>query len=149
MSAIKRIRSTLSQISKRRSQSIFAAASNSQTRNSRPKDKILAAAVADAHSRESQRDGEGECVLVKGTGRVVEKVLGVAGFFQDNAEKEGVWVRIGTDSVWVIDDVEVVEGDDGGGDGGTDLDKEKEEVEDVPETRLRQVSVLDVKIGLR
>jgi ribonuclease P/MRP protein subunit POP7 len=147
MSAIKRIRSSLSQISKRRTQSIFASASNSQHRNSRPKDKILAAAVADAQSRENLKDGEGECVLVKGTGRVVEKVLSVAGFFQDNAKKEGAWVRIETGSVWVIDDVEVVGGDDGGGEMG--VDDKGDDVEEVPETRLRQVSVLEVRIGLR
>jgi ribonuclease P/MRP protein subunit POP7 len=130
MSAISRVRSTLSHMQKRRTQSVFA---ESGKGNARGGNRVLAAALAGA-----ERVGvDGDFVVVKGTGRCVEKVLGVAGFFQGNADKEGCWVRLGTGSEWVVDDVEVPEGLDGG------------EEEDIPESRVRHVSVLEVRIGLR
>jgi len=108
-------------------------------------DRILAQAMEEIERAES-RKGEGEEVLVKGTGKAIEKVMGVAGFFWENAVTEGVRVRLGTGSVWAVDDVEVGYGDvrEGG-----EMDVDGKEEDDVPDTRVRQVSVLEVRIGLR
>jgi ribonuclease P/MRP protein subunit POP7 len=77
-----------------------------------------------------------EEVLVKATGKAIEKGLRVALFFQG---QEDCLVRLRTGSVGAVDDVlvreGVVEGDGGG--------------EDVPETRVRRTSMLEVGISLR
>jgi ribonuclease P/MRP protein subunit POP7 len=77
-----------------------------------------------------------EEVLVKATGKAIEKALRVALFFQ---EQEDCLVRLRTGSVGAVDDILVQEGDaDGEGEG-----------EDVPETRVRRTSMLEVGISLR
>lgn len=79
-----------------------------------------------------------EEVLVKATGKAIEKALRVALFFQ---EQEDCLVRLRTGSVGAVDDILVQEGDaDGDGEG---------EGEDVPETRVRRTSMLEVVISLR
>jgi len=151
MSAVHRIRTHLSQISKRKSQSIHDTTTSSTAKGAKIRrkangDRILAQALEEIEQRESAK-GDGEEIVVKGTGRAIEKVMGIAGFFQDNAVKEGVRVRLGTGSVWAIDDVSELN-EVGEEDGEKDMDIGKEQ-EEVPETRVRQVSVLEVKIGLR
>lgn len=96
--------------------------------------------------RAESSKGAGEEVLVKGTGKAIEKVMSIAGFFQENAITEGIKVRLTTGSVWAIDDIsvshdEVPEGEQ--------MDVDGKDEEDIPETRVRQVSVLEVRIGLR
>lgn len=94
----------------------------------------------------AEKDKGGEEVIVKGTGKAIEKVMGIAGFFQENAVKEGVKVRLTTGSVWAIDDVSVLHEEIP---EGEQMDVDGKEEEDIPETRVRQVSVLEVRIGLR
>ena len=78
------------------------------------------------------KGAEGEEVLVKGTGKAIEKALRVALFFQG---QQDCVVRLRTGSVGAVDDVSVPEG------GG--------EEEAVPETRVRRTSMLEVGISLR
>lgn len=88
------------------------------------------------------REGQ-EVVWVKGTGRCVQRALQVASFFQGKGDV-GVWLRTG--SVWAVDDVVVDEDEDDRGDGGGDVSEDEEEI---PETRTRQVSVLEVGLWLK
>jgi ribonuclease P/MRP protein subunit POP7 len=150
MSAVQRIRTNLVQISKRTSQSIndTTHSSTSKGANIRRKaggDRVLAQALEEIEQSES-RKGNQEEVLVKGTGKAIEKVMGIAGFFQENAVTEGVKVRLTTGSVWAIDDISVVIEE---APEGREMDLDRKEEEDMPETRVRQVSVLEVSIGLR
>ena len=76
------------------------------------------------------RDGGGEEVLVKATGKAIEKALQVALHFQG---QDDCIVKLRTGSVGAVDDV---------------IAKEDEE-EEVPETRIRRTSMLEVGISLR
>ncbi|TLD25835.1 putative ribonuclease p mrp subunit pop7 protein [Venturia nashicola] len=150
MSAVQRIRTNLIQISKRKSQSIndtthSSTSKGAQIRRKAGGDRILAQAMEEIERAENSK-GEGEEVVVKGTGKAIEKVMGIAGFFQENAITEGVQVRLTTGSVWAIDDISVSNEEVS---GGEQMDIDGKEEEDIPETRVRQVSVLEVRIGLR
>jgi ribonuclease P/MRP protein subunit POP7 len=79
-------------------------------------------------SNEGKGKGEGEEVVLKATGKAIEKLLRVAVFFQGD---EGFKVEVRTGSVGAVDDVL----EDGGGETG--------------ESRVRRVSVLEVGIRLR
>ncbi|QDS68102.1 hypothetical protein FKW77_010132 [Venturia effusa] len=150
MSAVQRIRTQLTQISKRKSQSIndtthSSTSKGAQIRRKAGGDRILAQAMEEIERAENSK-GEGEEVIVKGTGKAIEKVMGIAGFFQENAVTEGVKVRLTTGSVWAIDDISVSR-DEVTGEDQMAVDGEEEE--DLPETRVRQVSVLEVHIGMK
>ena len=73
----------------------------------------------------------GEKVYIKATGRAIPRALGLGVEFQG---EEGCVVRVEMGSVRAVDDVEVIgkEGED----------------EDIPETRIRNVSSVTVSIGL-
>jgi ribonuclease P/MRP protein subunit POP7 len=86
-----------------------------------------------------------EEVVVKGTGKAVEKVLRVGLFFHG---QEDVVVRLRTGSVGAVDDVCVKEGEEGG-DGEREDDEEGEGEDEVPEARVRRTSMLEVGISLR
>lgn len=77
---------------------------------------------------------EGEKVYVKATGRAIPRALGLGVEFQG---EEGYVARVEMGSVRAVDDVEVVskEGEDG-------------DEDDIPETRIRNVSSVTVSIGL-
>lgn len=75
------------------------------------------------------RRGEKEEIILKGTGKAVERVLGMVVYWQG---QEDVEVRVRTGSVGAVDDV--VERGDG---------------EEVGESRVRRVSCLEVGISLR
>lgn len=74
---------------------------------------------------------EAEEVLVKATGKAIEKALRVALYFQG---QDDCLVRLRTGSVGAVDDLLVQEG---------------EEAEGVPETRIRRTSMLEVGISSR
>lgn len=78
---------------------------------------------------------EPEAVVLKGTNRAIEKVLGLGLFFQG---QDDCMVRLRTGSVGVVDDIVQEEEEDG-----------EEEGEEVPESRVRKVSVVEVAVTLK
>ncbi|KAI9745309.1 MAG: hypothetical protein M1818_001589 [Claussenomyces sp. TS43310] len=120
---IKRVRKFLHEVDKRASGNIELLGPGSD------RQKIL--------STGRGADKRGEEVLVKGTGRAIEKVLQVALFFQG---QDDCLVRLRTGSLGAIDDIIV----DGDGNGHLDVGGEE-----VPETRVRKTSVLEVGVSLR
>lgn len=133
MSAVNRIRGLLKQIDKRGAQSVAG-----QARQIRG-DKIL------AQARMGLAEASKEEVTVKGTGRAIQKVLEIAAWFDDKERNEGTRVQLFTSSVTAIDDIIV----DQGADESENMAEEEVNEEETPESRLRQVSVLEVKISLR
>lgn len=94
-----------------------------------------AASTADpssSSSNNSDRDGNGEGyeVVVMGTGKAVEKVVGLAGWFEQEAD---CVVEVRTRTVGTVDDVVVAEDDEEGEDG----------------SRVRKMSCLEVSVRLR
>lgn len=84
------------------------------------------------------KDGRGEEVSIKGTGRAIEKVLQVGLYFMG---QEDCLVRVRTGSVGAVDDISVEESAATG-------EIEEQEV-DVPETRVRRTSTIEVVVSLR
>ncbi|KAB8356418.1 hypothetical protein FH972_024001 [Carpinus fangiana] len=107
MSAVSRVRYLLKHVDKREMQSILEA-----------KRKKSSELGLKPHQ-------ESEPVMLKATGKAIQKALSLAMFFQKQPEYA---VKITTSSVQAIDDIEVPEGDD-------DID--------LPEARLRQTSVVE------
>lgn len=79
--------------------------------------------------------GSGEKVYLKATGRAIPRALELGVQFQGEESGEYV-VKVEMGSVRAVDDVEV------SGDAGADE-------EDVPETRMRNVSSVTVSIGMK
>lgn len=153
MSAIKRIRKHISQIQKRRSQSVAAVSSKrgSVPLHKAKGDRILAAAIEslDRQDAAALANGGGkEEVLVKGTGKAIEKVLAIAGWLQDRATEEGVRIRLQTGSWWAVDDVELEETthDDSMDVDGEVQDASSKQDDEVPDSRTRSVSVLTARV---
>jgi len=115
--------------------------------------------------------GEPEEVVLKATSRAIERVLNLALFFEGQGDCR---VRIRTGSVGVVDDVVEVEEskkgrkrkngggvndqqaaeNGGGGDGdgveaGAEGIKMAEQEQELPETRVRKTSMVEVAISLR
>ncbi|KAF2103997.1 hypothetical protein NA57DRAFT_70209 [Rhizodiscina lignyota] len=135
MSAVKRVRKLLVLADRR------AVQSKLHKMDAPPKDKIMAAATATLDRSEQEE------VWIKATGRSIEKALGLAVWFQGQDEYK---VRMQTGSVWAVDDVVVqpkAQVMDEVGEAETEAKKEEEE--DIPDTRLRQTSLLEVAISLR
>jgi ribonuclease P/MRP protein subunit POP7 len=147
MSAVRRVRALLRGIDARAGQS-----ARDRTRPRAKKagalasagDGILAAARAAAAAAAGGEGGR-EAVVVRGSGRAIDKVLHLAAWFAARAAEEGVAVGLATGSVCAIDDVVVLEPSDtpssdpaAGDDAGP-----------LPESRVRQVSVLEAKISRR
>jgi ribonuclease P/MRP protein subunit POP7 len=89
--------------------------------------------MADQVARKNKTDGEK--VYVKATGRAIPRALELGVAFQEEEE----WaVRVEMGSVRAIDDIDV---NMGAGDEGT--------AEELPETRIRNVSSVTVSIGIK
>ncbi|KAI9813489.1 MAG: hypothetical protein M1832_006287 [Thelocarpon impressellum] len=121
---------------------------------------------ASASSRTSTKTGrkgkDEEEVVLKAASRAIERALGLAVFFQGQPD---VRVRLRTGSVAVVDDIiegpreatkggdlAMAEGKVGGGDAAEADGKDGAHAEgedDLPETRVRKTSVLEVLITLR
>lgn len=85
------------------------------------------------------KDGRGEEVFVKGTGRAIESVLQVGLYFMGQVD---CLVRVRTGSVGTVDDITIDASgvtSDGGG----------EEKVDIPETRVRRTSTVEVVVSLK
>jgi len=88
-------------------------------------------------------------VLLKGTGKAIERVLGLAVFLQGEADLR---VRVRTGTVGVVDDVVVREGRDGGvrkEGGGGGGGEQHEEGQEIPESWVRKASMVEVVVSLR
>jgi ribonuclease P/MRP protein subunit POP7 len=130
MSAVRRVRGLLKQVDKR-------AAQSAMDQPGQGHDRILKAA------RRGIEESKTEAVTIKGSGRAIEKVLNLAAWFEQRQIEEGVEVRLMTSSAVAIDDIAYDE------DVTLDLDTEAPKDQDAPESRLRNASVLEVKISLR
>lgn len=90
----------------------------------------------------SKKEKEPEEIVLKGTNRVIEKVLGLALFFQG---QEDLIVRLRTGTVGVVDDIVMVPSPPNDTEGGD----QKEDEKDLPETQVRKISMLEVAITLK
>lgn len=115
---------------------------------------------------DEEADAVGEEILLKGTGKAIAKVLDLASWFQQRSDV--YTIRLRTGSVGAVDDISPGEQADvemSLGDDDTDVDRpagghqkksakpQKEqrnnETQPLPETRIRQTSVLEVAIALK
>ncbi|KAK7537201.1 Rpp20 subunit of nuclear RNase MRP and P-domain-containing protein [Phyllosticta citribraziliensis] len=139
LSAVKRVQKLLSIAEKRAAQSALA-----QKRNRRA-DPIMSAAIAAVDGQEKP-----ERVTIKATGRSIEKAMELALFFQ---QQEDCHVRLETGTVDAIDDlVEDTNATEAESKPREELDtaaQEKAKRDQVPETRIRHTSVLEVHVSLR
>lgn len=111
-----------------------------------------------AIERSIDADGKGgtkEEVILKATNRAIEKALGLAVFFQGQGDLE---VRLRTGTVGAVDDVleedeprgKRRKGKGGERNGEENGDgKKRDGEEELPETQIRKVSVLEVAITLK
>lgn len=178
MSAIKRTERHLAAVEKRALQSATAHIRNEQKSKKRKfgaysggggggaDDYEAGGSIVEIAKRAVEERGEGEGgvgfkeeeVVVKATGKAIQKALGVGLWFQG---REGYGVLIRTGTVRAIDDVEVAEDEEGGGveegrEGGKGGDQRMRDVqeeekdgkvaEEVPETRIRSLSTIEVAV---
>ncbi|TKX23080.1 putative Rpp20 subunit of nuclear Rnase [Elsinoe australis] len=90
---------------------------------------------------EGEEQGE---VVVRGTGRAIEKVMGLGVWF---SQREEYGVRIRTGSVGAVDDVVEKEGE-----GGVEMEGAEGEEDDgveVPGSRIRYASTVEVVVSRR
>ncbi|CAK3794042.1 hypothetical protein DOTSEDRAFT_75599 [Lecanosticta acicola] len=164
MAAAKRVEKLLRLSEERLVQSATKLAQNDARRKSRrggrqgDNDEILAIAEAvEAQKRNSTAGHEstGEEVVIKGSGKAIPKVMDLGVWFQQRDETYSVRLKTGTASS--IDDVTYEKPVDetkasnedaamGNADDGLQEEGAKETVE---ETRIRNVSVLEVYVSLR
>ncbi|KAK3697151.1 hypothetical protein LTR37_017647 [Vermiconidia calcicola] len=201
LSAVKRAEKLLKQSDKRAVQSATTQAGKQRQSQYRGKNRRKSGSATDeagdeilaiAETLERQKGG-GEEVLLKGTGKAVQKVLELGLWFQERGDV--YIVKLKTGSVGAIDDIALVEeadvaasrdvdgsggvdgeAEDGAGKGEEDRDamdvdsieapEQRDEltkalddgpkpagikrvVQDIPETRIRYVSSLEVAVSLR
>ncbi|GAB7346004.1 hypothetical protein MBLNU457_4778t1 [Dothideomycetes sp. NU457] len=164
MSAVKRVQKLLQQADKRNTQAVAAQVKQSRRKQGRggkgkgDETEEVAARLAEGKGGEAEAR---EVVLVKGTGRAVAKALEVGLWFQQRDEY-GVQVRTG--SVGAVDDIVEKDGAEepvlGNGDDDMDLDAstvtgdngqqhdDDKEEEEIPETRIRYTSVVEIGVSL-
>ncbi|KAL0261813.1 hypothetical protein SLS55_003245 [Diplodia seriata] len=129
ISAVKRVRSLLKEADKRATQSVL-----SQKKHKQRGDPIIAAAQASIN-----RDTPSEGVTIKATGKAIEKATELAWFFQ---QQEDCRVTLRTGTVDAIDDV--VEKP-----SAKRKRPDNEDDDELPETRMRKTSLLEVIVTLR
>lgn len=141
---MKRVRALLAQIEKRSTPHVSLV-------NGKGSDKQKLNALAGKQrgfsEAEGKADGEGkeaEAVILKGTNKAIVKVCELALFFQG---QDDVRVRVKTGSVGTVDDI--VEADDEGGEEQEAGGKEEDEEEEMPESRVRWLSVVEAHISLK
>ena len=146
LSAVKRARKLLAQIEKRTLGLIDLVSSKDSDKE---KMQRLGAQMSASRSQGKGRgkgkgkEKEKEEVLLKGTGRAIERVLELGLFFQGQ-DDVGVEVRTGT--VGAVDDIEVDE--EGEEEGEAERSKEGDGEQEVPEARVRMVSFVEVALTL-
>lgn len=164
MSAVKRVQRLLQQADKRNTQAVAAQVKQSRRKQGRggkgkgDETEEVAARLAESKGGEAEAR---EVVLVKGTGRAVAKALEVGLWFQQRDEY-GIQIRTG--SVGAVDDIVEKDGigeETGGhGDDNMELDAslladeegetqdDDQEQDEIPETRIRYTSVVEIDISL-
>ena len=85
-----------------------------------------------AEEKERKRRHEGEEIMLRATGKAIEKLLGIALFFSG---QEDVKIGLKTGTVSVVDDI--VEKDE---------NAEQDVKGDIPETQIRRTSMLEVGV---
>lgn len=131
ISAVKRVRKLLSLIEKRSVGKVDL--SNGKDSN---KQKLK---VLDMEGSREEKEPE---VVLKGTNRVIEKVLGLAFFFQG---QEDLIVRLRTGTVGVVDDIVMVPSPP----NETEVGDQKVDGKVLPETQVRKISMLEAAITLK
>lgn len=132
MSSVKRVRQLLSLAEKR----ALGRVNLEQKASDRHLLQVLAA------EKQRKERGQSEPVIIKGTGKAIEKVLNLALFFQGQPDCR---IQLKTGSLKVVDDI--VEKDGYKPDVGEDTTKKEGEA--VPDFQVRTVSVLEVAVMLR
>lgn len=120
IATVKRVRKLLSHVEDRATPNLSLSA------NPRAALKTLRDAVEKSHD---SKDGRGEEVTMKGTGKAIEKVLQLALYWQ---QQEDVRVQVRTGSVGAVDDIVEAEG---GAETGA--------------SQVRRVSCVEVRVRLR
>lgn len=134
ISAVKRVRKLLTEIDKRSMGKVDLV-------NGKGSDKQKLQKLSERTIPSTRK--EAEAVVLKATNRAIERALGLALFFQG---QDDCRVRLTTGSVGVIDDIV----EDCGPRGETEVDGEvDEEAVELPESRIRKASVLEVAITLK
>lgn len=147
MSAVKRVQKLLAQVEKRETQSAAAQVKTSKKRKTNGRgqgsdDLGQVAAVLAEKKLKGDADGEGKNeVVMKGTGRAIEKALSLALWFQQREEYK---IHIETGTVGAIDDIVAPDEED-----AEDGDNMKATTDDIPEARVRHASVVQVFVSLR
>jgi len=143
ISAVKRVRKLLDVAEKRAVQSSKAQPQVKKAR--REHDGVQAAAEALVEARSGRQNEE---VLIKGTGRAIEKVLNLAVWFQNQADCRVSFV---TGSVGAVDDIEEDPVEEAETVAGAEQEEDamEDERERLPETRVRMTSVLQVAVSLK
>lgn len=134
ISAVKRVRQLLSLADKR--------ALGRINLEQKASDRQLLQVLAEEKQRKER--GESEAVIIKGTGKAIEKVLQLALYFQGQPDCR---MQLKTGSLKVVDDI--VEKDGFEADVEEEEEDTKQDEEDVPEFQVRTISVLEAAIMLR
>lgn len=132
VSAVKRIRKLLREIDKRSMSKVDLVNGKGSDREKLVK---LSETSAPSPGKKSEE------VVLKATNRAIEKVLGLASFFQG---QDDCTVRLSTGSVGVVDDIVEVSRPM----GNNEAEGEDEE-EEPPESRVRKATVVEVAISLK
>ncbi|KAF4548496.1 Hypothetical protein D9617_27g044630 [Elsinoe fawcettii] len=134
MSATKRVMKLLDKADKRATQSALDSVRKGRNdRRGTVRREQDEAGDLDEAARAAAKEEGGE-VVVKGTGRAIEKVLGIGLWFQ---QREGYGVRIKTGSIRAVDDI--VEKEDAS-------HIETDDAADLPSARVRWTSTAEVTI---
>ena len=107
--------------------------------NGKGSDKQKLRKLGERHN--TSKGKEPEEVVLKATGRAIQNVLGLALFFQG---QDDCRVRLRTGTVGVIDDIVESEMPK-----GIEVEEGEDEVEGLPESRVRKASFVEVAITVR
>lgn len=103
--------------------------------------------IAEAAEKLKKKGEGGEEVVFKASGKAIGKGLEVGCWFQERGETYRV--RLKTGSVGVVDELEYEEAEGTNMDGeGDETNKDGTEME-LPEARIRTISVLEVYVSLK
>lgn len=132
VSAVKRVRKLLTEVDKRSMGKVDLLNGKGSDKQ---KLRMLGEKVAPSRGKER------EVVVLKATNRAIEKVLGLALYFQGQDDCN---VHLKTATVGVVDDIVV---SDPSVEAGSD--EGEEEDEELPESRVRKATVVEVGISLK